>query len=66
MSKLVVEINKPNYSQNKRFMKKLFTSTLFATFLYLNAFAQQPVVWPITGNGTSPSSSWAAINYDAS
>jgi hypothetical protein len=47
-------------------MKKLFTSTLFTAFVYLGVFAQQPVTWPITGNGTSPSSSWAAINYDAS
>lgn len=47
-------------------MKKTFTSTLFTAFVYLGTFAQQPVTWPIIGNGTSPSSSWAAINYDAS
>jgi hypothetical protein len=51
-------------------MKTLFTIILFIVFLSFNTFAQQPTVWPITGDravvGTGPSDSWATAGFDAS
>lgn len=51
-------------------MKTLFTSTLFIVFSCFITFAQQPTVWPITGDravvGTGPTDSWATAGFDAS
>lgn len=45
---------------------KFFLFTLILAGFYFGVSAQQPVVWMIEGDGTKPSSSWAAVNYDVS